>query len=340
LKNTFPKTLKSVFIFAIIVVAIAISTYYEYSLILKTPKDALDTEKISFLIKKNQSVREIGKSLEESEIIDSSQVFYAYVKLNDFDKKIISGRFYLQKSMNIIDIVNTITEPKNAEILFTIQEGLLLRDIDKKLVELDMIAPGEFLQAAKNFEGWNYYEFLNKEELSQLEYPIEGYIYPDTYFLNSADFKPNRLIYTAMDNFENKFKDLYPLIKKHSVNEIITMASIIENEVYGEEDRKIVSGILWKRLENNWFLGADATLLYIKDDRQISGKDLKIDSKYNTRSSKGLPPGPICNPSIESIKAAMYPKESEYWYYLTDKKGKVIYSKTNEEHNINRAKYL
>jgi len=119
------------------------------------------------------------------------------------------------------------------------------------------------------------------------------------------------------------------------------MASIIENEVFGAENRKIVSGILWKRFENSWPLGADITLLYTKEDRKITAEDLASDSPYNTRKLQGLPPGPISNPSLESIEAAMFPKESSYWFYLTDPdNGEVIYAKSNEEHNQNRAKYL
>jgi len=182
---------------------------------------------------------------------------------------------------------------------------------------------------------------LDKETLSQLSLPLEGYIYPDTYFLDPVDFQAQDLIYLTLDNFERKTIELIPEIKNHSVNEIITMASIIENEVFGEEDRHLVSGLLWKRLESGWTIGADATLLYITDDRELTAEDLAIDSSYNTRKNLGLPIGPISNPSLESIKAAMYPEASNYWFYLTTlDTGEVIYSSSNEEHNLNRAKYL
>jgi len=340
IKQLIKKNLKSLLILIPIGIIVLISTYYEYTLIIKTPIDATDTAKVSFLIKKGDSPKKIGDNLKEKGLISSPNSFYAYIKLNSLDKSIIAGRFYLQKSMNIIDIGKAITDPKNAEIIVTIQEGLRIEDIDKKLTDLEVIQKGDFMAAAKAFDGWKYYSFLDQKTLSTLKYPIEGYLYPDTYFLNPVDFKPNRLIYAALDNFEKKTLDIIPLIKKHSVNEIITMASIIENEIYGEENRSLVSGILWKRIENNWFLGADATILYVTEDRKITSADLELDSPYNTRKSKSLPPGPVCNPSIESIKAAMFPKESPYWYYLTDKNGKAIFSKTNEEHNANRAKHL
>jgi UPF0755 protein len=119
------------------------------------------------------------------------------------------------------------------------------------------------------------------------------------------------------------------------------MASIIENEVFGKDNREIVSGILWKRLDSGWKLDADSTLLYITKDRKITAEDLQLDSPYNTRKNGGLPPGPICNPSVESIVAAMFPKESNYWFYLTTSDtGEVIYAETNDQQNANKAKYL
>jgi UPF0755 protein len=119
------------------------------------------------------------------------------------------------------------------------------------------------------------------------------------------------------------------------------MASMVEKEVRTAKDLPIVAGILWKRLDSNWFIGADASLLYLKDDRSIDFKDLQQDSPYNLRNHQGLPPGPIDNPGLKSIMAAMYPEESPYYYYLTKPgTGEVVYAITNDEHNANKAKYL
>lgn len=324
-----------------LIVIFGLSTYFKYKNNINSAVDPSDQTKTSFIIKKGDSVEKIGENLEAADLIKSDFAFNLYTSSNDFDTKILAGRFLLSKSMTTKQIVENITDMKNAEFLITIQEGIRVRDIDQKLVDLQLIQPGEFINEAKNFKGWEYYSFLDKEILSKLEFPVEGYLYPDTYFLNPADFKPHDLIYLALDNFEKKTADLLPQIKKHSVHQIITMASIIENEVFGAENRKMVSGILWKRLDNNWPLGADITLLYTKEDRKITSEDLASDSPYNTRKHQGLPPGPISNPSLESIEAAMYPKESPYWFYLTEpENGEVIYAKTNEEHNQNRAKYL
>jgi UPF0755 protein len=338
-KNT--SKYKKIIILLLIAFTISAGTLYlKYNSYIKTPVDPSDNSSVSFQIKKGSTPKEVGKELEKKGLIKSDLAFYLYLKMNSLGENILAGRFLLNKAMTIPEIISTISDPTQAEFIITIQEGLTTKDIDKKLSELELINEGEFIKEAENFNGWEYYSFLEKDTLESLKVPIEGYLYPDTYFLDPENFHSQDLIYLAMDNFEKKTSELIPKKQKHSINEIITMASIIENEVFGIEDRKKVSGILWKRLENDWTIGADAAILYITEDREITAEDLNIESPYNLRKYKGLCPGPISNPSLESIEAAMYPTESEYWFYLTTKEGEVIYSKTNEEHNANRAKYL
>ena len=147
------------------------------------------------------------------------------------------------------------------------------------------------------------------------------------------------------DNFDKKLTtDLREEIQKQgkTIFEIVTMASLIEKEVREKEDKEIVSGILWKRLKNNIPLQVDATISYItgKQTTKISREETQIDSPYNTYKYLGLPIGPICNPGIDSIKAAIYPKNSQHWYYLSTSEGKTIFSETLEEHNLAKAKYL
>lgn len=337
-KMSTPKKISTILVILAITAGLFI---FKYNFYINSPVDPTDNTPISFQIKKGETAKQISQNLEEKGLILSDTAFYYHTKFNDLGPKILAGRFVLNKTMNTPEILKVITDPANAEYVITIQEGLRIKDIDQKLVDLGLTQAGEFQKAVKNFNGWEYYLFLDKAALSKLDLPLEGYIYPDTYFLDPASFEAEDLIYLALDNFEAKFSELQSQLKRHSVHEIITMASIIENEVFGAKDRKIVSGILWKRLESDWAIGADATLLYITKDRKITAEDLAIDSPYNTRKNRGLPPGPISNPSIESIQAAMYPTESEYWFYLTTlDTGEVIYSKTNEEHNANKAKYL
>ena len=160
-----------------------------------------------------------------------------------------------------------------------------------------------------------------------------------------------------LDNFDKKLtQDLRKEISRQSktIFEIVTMASMLEKEVKDFEAKKLVSGILWKRLENGISLQVDATITYLAGKKtthpegvasrpygaRISIEDLQIDSPYNTYKYKGLPLGPISNPGLESILAAIYPKESDFWYYLSTPDGKTIFSKTLQEHNLAKAKYL
>ncbi|MDD5433577.1 MAG: endolytic transglycosylase MltG, partial [Candidatus Pacebacteria bacterium] len=115
-----------------------------------------------------------------------------------------------------------------------------------------------------------------------------------------------------------------------------------EKEVKGYQDKQIVAGILWKRLQEDWPLQVDSTINYALGDSgaKLSLDDLQFDSPYNTYRNNGLPPGPICNPGLESIKAAIYYQDSPYWYYLSAKNGQTIFSKTFNQHVAAKAKYL
>lgn len=323
----------------LILLILGILVYLKYDMAVTNPVDSNDTTTISFQVKRGATVREIATNLKEKDLINSPLSFYIYTRINKLDEKILAGRFLLSKSMNIPEILSSISDPSQAEFVITIQEGLTIKDIDQKLVDLELIESGAFLSAVRQFNNWHYYPFLDSETLKKLDLPLEGYLYPDTYFLEPNGFEPQDLIFLCLDNFESKIENLQTGDK--TLHDIVTMASIIENEVFGAKDRKIVSGILWKRLENGWPLGADATIIYITPDRHIDAADLAIDSPYNTRKNTGLTPGPISNPSLESLEAAANPQDSDFWFYLTTPNtGEVIYSKSNEEHNVNRAKYL
>lgn len=308
-----------------------------------TPVNSENPEQVSVIIKKGDTVRNIADKLKENGIIRCKLSFYGYVRIKEEGENIIAGRYTVNQSMTVPEIVETITSISDSETVLTVQEGLNIEDIDKKLVNLSLISPGDFNDSVKKFDDYASYSFLNSEKIRNLEYPLEGYLYPDTYFLESVNFDCNRLIYKMLDNFENKFSAVKPLFdqQNRSMHEVITMASILQREVRTGEDYSLISGILWKRLDSNWHLGADATILYATKKEKIDNEDLKFDSPYNTRLYTGMPPGPICNPDIEHIKAALTPEERDYWYYLTTPDtGEVIYAKTNEEHNINKAKYL
>ncbi len=329
-------------VFAVLFILLIIGAGYIYYTIY-IPVDSNDTQNISFVIDRGSGVNKIASELKEKDLIKSKAGFYGYVRLNGFDTKIAAGKYILNKSMNIPEVLETIMTPTLSETVVTIQEGLTISDIDDKLTELKLIKDGEFETAVKQFDEYEKYNFLDRRKIENLEFPLEGYLYPDTYHVATIDFDNERLIEKMLDNFDIKFatvKDLFDAQDK-SMHDIITMASILQREVRTEKDLNIVAGILWKRLDSGWHIGADATILYATKKKNIDVEDLDIDSPYNTRLYVGMPPGPISNPDIEHIKASITPKNSDYWYYLTTlDTGEVIYARDNNEHNLNKAKYL
>ena len=174
---------------------------------------------------------------------------------------------------------------------------------------------------------------------------LEGFLFPDTYRIDKAAAAAD-IIKKMLDNFQRKLTPaMLEEIKRQnkSVYEIIALASLVEKEVRTADDMKIVSGIFWQRIKNRQGLESCATLAYILgvNKAQYSVADTKIDSPYNTYKYRGLPPGPIANPGLNAITAAIYPEETDYNYFLSDPAtGQTIFSRTLGEHNLNKAKYL
>ena len=182
-------------------------------------------------------------------------------------------------------------------------------------------------------EIFNLFENFNKDNFLMATKNMEGYFFPDTYFFSPyAD--ASEIIAEMKDNFKNKVGNIDP--------KVVVMASLIEKEAANKSDRRIISGILWKRLNVGMPLQVDAIFPYIigKKSSELTLEDLKIDSPYNTYLYKGLPPFPIANPGLDAIEAALNPAESFYFYYLADKEGKTHYAVSFDEHKINKRKYL
>ena len=192
----------------------------------------------------------------------------------------------------------------------------------------------------------NKYWFIEKDIKNEnIYYSLEGYLYPNTYEFYNKDVSVKEIFSTMLDEMDKKLSNYKTdlLSQKYSIHEILTLASIIELEGGNSTDREGISGVFYNRLNSNWSLGSDVTTYYAAKI-ELSERDLyqyEIDDKnyYNTRSSYlagKLPIGPICNPSIDSIKASLYPKTSEYYYFVADKTGATYFSKTYDEHLATR----
>ena len=282
-----------------------------------------NSEEQIFRIESGDGLSKISANLQDHGFIRDDVFFNIYVYLQGKESALKAGDYLLSKSMSIKEIADKIISGQAEGLQITIIEGWDIKDITEYLSGLNVCSEEEFIQAAEG---------------------SEGYLFPDTYRITSATL-PSDLVKIMGANFEKKLtSDLRAEIEEQgkTIFEIITMASIIEKEVITLEDKKIVSGILWKRIRIGMPLQSCATIAYItrKNSTKISIEETQIESPYNTYKYTGLPVGPICNPSFDSIIAAIYPEDSNYLYHLSTPEGETIFSRTFEEHNIAKAKYL
>lgn len=315
---------------------------FAYQKVIQTPVDAKSTARVVFTIKQGATGKEIGEDLKKLDLISSRWAFSKYLKENNLGNRLEAGKFILKKSYTIPKITEMLLNAKNPEVILTIREGLSLEEVDQLLAEEKILPEGMFLECAKNCIIEERFSFLDSKT-KQLS--LEGYLFPDTYYVDPETVSPKGLILRMLQNFDDKLTpELRSEIAKtgRSIHEIVTMASLIEKESRFEEEKPIISGILWKRLKEKMMLGVDATTRFAlkKWTGDLLASDLAINSPYNTRKVGGLPPGPISNFGFESLKAAILPKESPFYYYLHDDEGTIHYAKTLEEHAKNKAQYL
>lgn len=324
----------------LIVFLVALGWYYSKL----SAVSATETRTV-FTIKKGESTGGIAEDLYKQELIRSPFAFKMYVKLSGKTGELKAGSFVLTPSMTSQNIVDVISGGKSAEEIITVPEGYTVEDIDNLLAEKGIIEKGELQHCARTCD-FSSFEFLpDSNELAPRGGKVEGYLYPDTYYVTLADFVPKFFLERLMTTFRHKvMEDLAGDIKAsgRSIDDIITVASLVEEETRTAAERPIVAGIIWKRYDERMVLGIDAAVRYMLDKptSAITQADLQVDSPYNLRKVPGLPPGPIANPGISSIKAALNPEKSPYYYYLHDNNGAIHYAVTNDEHNVNRAKYI
>ncbi|MCM2339238.1 MAG: endolytic transglycosylase MltG [Burkholderiales bacterium] len=270
-----------------------------YVLFFSVPKDFPVGKIIN--IKEGSSLRSLSRDLEKNNIIKSRAIFETFVIIFDGEKHIESGDYMFEDRLFVFEIAKRIANGEHnlLPVKVTVPEGFNLMEISKL-----------FDTKLPNFDKD---KFLTKAR--------EGYLFPDTYFFLTTDTEEEVIEYMS-NNFQKKialFKSKIDISKK-TEKDIITMASILEKESKGDEDRKLISGILWKRIS--------------------IGMPLQVDAEPSTYKTKGLPSSPISNPGIEAIEAAINPMNSSYLYYLHGKEGQVHFARTFEEHKINKQKYL
>lgn len=296
-------------------------------------------------IREKQGFLDISDLLEQERIISSAPVFRIYILFRGWASSLRPGVYTVSGNVSIAGIARRLVAgPPDIEL--TIPEGYAASDIDRRLSEAGLTKPGEIMSLVKNPQKFQF-GFLTAAHPRTLE----GFLFPDTYRF-SQKMNAEAIVAKILANFEKKVMPVFDAASagEKSLGEIINLASIVEKEVPPhDEERRIVAGILWKRLENRMPLQADATVVYawrlVRPDWKpknaaLSAADTKINSPYNTYRVVGLPPGPISNPGLDAIRAALEPLESSYWYYLSATSGKTIFSRTLDEHNAAKAVYL
>lgn len=307
----------------VILIVLGAIAIFSYIYIIEPP-DSFPTDKL-VTVPEGASSREVGRVLKKNGVIQNATAFDIVIAILGRDRGVHAGDYLFKQPEDLFTIAHAVSvgqfglEPMRIRV----PEGATTKEMaDIFAVHLQRFDSADFLQKAQ---------------------PMEGYLFPDTYY-----FLPNAtedtVIQALRQNFDTHEVQFDSAVQSsgHTLSDIMIMASIIEREARIPDDRRKISGVLWNRIKRGMPLQVDVTFLYTigKGTFQLTTADLKSDSPYNTYVHKGLPPGPIGSPSMDSIQAAINPIKSDYLYYLADRSGVTHFSKTYEEHLHLKAQYL
>ena len=282
----------------------------------------------SVTITEGESLGDVTAELKEKGLVKYGYLFQLFASFTHKAEKITAGSYELSTVMDYSALLNNIssTSAYRETVTVTIPEGYTVEEIFKLMENKGVCSYNDLLKVAQE-ETFDF-DFL-KDVKTTKEKRLEGYLFPDTYeFYKGADAKNviNTMLKNFNDRFDSKMEAEMQLLG-YSKNDIIIMASIIEKETDGGDQRNIAS-VIQNRLKNTWatpkgYLQVDSTIQYLLKERKkkLTDKDLEIDSPYNTYKNPGLPIGPICNPGLTAIEAALEPNKTNYYYFMLGKDG-------------------
>ena len=339
------KKLKGWMIFLIVLLVLALGTVaavWGYIQKHSRPMDPGNTADVEVTIPMGSSTRGVANKLYHAGLIDNALVFRIQSKLNEYDGTFQAGDYVLNKNMSMLELMEAIREGVSYETArFTIPEGYTLAQTLEALAEtgLDTLENFKKEAASGKFDYW----FL--EDAPEGENRLEGYLYPETYevYVNAG---AHGILDKMLSQFDKMFtREMANKAKGmgYDINEIVTIASLIERETSVDKDRELVASVIYNRLKKGMKLQIDATVLYALGVSKpiVTYEDLEVDSPYNTYLHKGFPPGPICSPGKASLEAALNPAETKYFYYVlgTDGTGAHVFAETYAEHEKNADAY-
>lgn len=299
---------------------------------------------VTISIEEGTSLNQIAETLKENEIIKSTLSFRIYSSIFSDSSQFKAGNYTINKPMGLGDLTDLLVGGTNAlGIKITIPEGFVMTQIATLLEENGLIDRDRFLQLVE--EGNFDYEFLNFDKPSGIRYKLEGFIYPETYFISeSAD--EETIIKTFLDEFNNQ---VWSKLEGANTNgltpyQILTLSSIIEKEAVVDEERSTIASVFYNRLDDEMRLESCATVQYALGREQfatvVTIEETQLESPFNTYKYSGLPPGPIANPGLKSIEAAIEPDNTDYLFFVAKGDGSHHFSRTYEEHLEAQNQYM
>ncbi len=288
-------------------------------------------------VPKGATLQAIARKLEEKGLIRNRTFFILASKILLSDRKIMAGEYIFPEDTNVFGIISSFKEGKVYFKRVTIPAGYTVEQIGRLLERDGIVSKTEFLTAVKDRD---LIKLLGVEDINSLE----GFLYPDTYyFLKDEDARD--IVKKMIGRFKHVFTPqmaMRAIELNMSIKNIITLASIVEKEAAIDRERPIIAAVFYNRLKRNMPLQSDPTVIYALGNRfrgNLKKVHLLIRSPYNTYKKRGLPPGPICSPSIKSIKAVLYPANVDYLYFVSKNNGTHYFSRTLREHNRAVYKY-
>lgn len=331
---------KKIFIAAVIAV-FAVMAVFMLSVFFEYVNTSSGGESVVVEIPKGASEKTIAGILEDNGVIRHELSFRIKMKNSPHRGKLNYGKYTLRENMSLDGIIDALLKPSALKkgVKLTIPEGYSAQMIAERCESLGLVNAEDFLKELEN--GKFSYDFIkNIPDNKAIKYKLQGYLFPNTYMF-SMEADAHKIIDTLLGEFEKQYKSVQSMLPENmSMNEAIIRASLIEREAKINSEREMISGVIQNRLNIGMRLQIDASVVYaisdgLYDVERVLYKDLETDSLYNTYKYAGLPIGAICSPGIQSIKAAMKPKEHKYLYYHTDTKkndGSHIFSETFSEH--------
>lgn len=327
----------------VLLVAVVVGIYVANQLTSESVKND-----VTFTIQEGEGVKAVSQRLAQEKIVKNRTVFEYAVRTTGKSDAIFAGTYVFTKGQSMRDVMNAVTNVSDVanDITITLIEGWTSQDMATYLEEQGIFSAERFIDAVETTDIQNFlpgvtYAFLGDKPPRE---GLEGYLFPDTYRIKQQP-EPADVVRKLLDNFDAKLtnamrSDIHK--QGRTVFDVVVLASVLEREVLSDADKKNAADVFLKRLQIGMPLQSDATVNYVtgKQDTRPTLQDIEADSPYNTYRYKGLPPGPISNPGLSSLSAAVYPTSNSYYYFLTKDNGEAVFSRNLDEHNLNRAKYL